>query len=432
MAHLTHEDRVKLELMIKSRYSLNKIAKELDKSPSTITREVKKHYVLSDKVNYHRIPNRCIHRTNCDKSYLCSKHIPVCRKKSCRLCEYCNDVCTEFVEEKCSKLNSSPFVCNGCADENKCTLFKRFYISDIAHKKYSETLSESRKGVNLTEREFTYLDDLFSPLLLSGQSIHHIWVNNKNEMICSKKSIYRYVNGSLFSARNIDLPRVVRMKPRKTKPLECKIDRSCYLGRTYEEFKKYLSENPGIQVVEMDTVEGVKGGKVLLTLHFKGAIDFMLAFIRDHNTSQSVIDIFNLLYERMGPVLFKKMFGCLLTDRGSEFTNPIEIETAPDGTRRSKVFYCNPQAAWQKPNVELNHEFIRRILPKGYNFNHLVQDDIDLMMNNINSYGREKLNDQSPAAVLSSLFGKEVLGVFNTRIIPANEIILTPRLLKKQ
>jgi len=42
----------------------------------------------------------------------------------------------------------------------------------------------------------------------------------------------------------------------------------------------------------MDTVEGKKGGKVLLTLHFVNC-SFLLAFIRDHNDAQSIIDIFN-------------------------------------------------------------------------------------------------------------------------------------------
>jgi len=430
MAHLTLDDRINIKLMLKAKCSLTKIADELDKAISTISREIIKHSVESNKVHYHRTPNRCIHRMDCDKSYLCSKHYRICKKKACRLCEHCNEVCPDYVEEKCSKLSTPPYVCDGCIDERKCTLIRRFYIPSIAHEEYRKTLVEAREGVNLTEEEHLYLDNLFSPLLLNGQSIHHIWVSNKNKMIRSKRSIYRYVDGSLFSARNIDLPRVVRMKPRKTKPVECKIDKKCYINRTYDDFMKYVSENPGIQVIEMDTVEGVKGGKVLLTLHFKGLCDFMLAFIRDHNTAQSVIDIFDHLYETLGAVMFKKMFGCTLTDRGTEFSNPSALETAADGTKRCKIFFCNPQAAWEKPNVELNHELIRRVVPKGTSLNHLKQDKIDLMMNHINSYQREKLNNSSPAAILRSLFGQEVLECLNVKIIPPHEIILHPKLLK--
>jgi len=431
MAHLTIHDRTKIELMLKANCSISKIAEALNKACSTISREILKHSVESKKVHYHRVSNCCVHRISCTTKYLCSRHIPECRKSSCSLCKYCNDICPDFSEEKCSKLVLPPYICNGCNQESKCTLIKRFYIPDVAYKEYRTTLVEVRTGVNLTEEERMHLDDFFSPLLMNGQSIHHIYAKNPNEMVRSEKSIYRYVNGSLFRARNIDLPRVVRMKPRRTKPVECKIDKSCHINRTYVDFKKYLSINPGIQVVEMDSVEGIKGGKVLLTLHFKGLCDFMLAYIRDRNTAQSVIDIFDHLYSVLKPDLFKKLFNCTLTDRGTEFSNPAALESAPDGTIRTKIFYCDPQASWQKPNVELNHEFIRRIVPKGKSFDHLVQDDIDLMMNHINSYGREKLNDHSPAAAMSSLFGKEVLELLNVEIIPPNEIILHPRLLKK-
>ena len=432
MAHLSIRDRIKIELMLRSQTPISRIAEEIDKACSTISREIKKHSVESKKVHYHRVPNCCIHRMKCTKKNLCSRHIPECRKHSCSFCKYCNDICPDFVEEKCSKLLSPPYVCNGCMQETLCTLIKRFYIPDAAHNGYKHLLSEARAGVNLTEGELTYLDGFFSPLLKNGQSIHHIYALNKNEMIRSEKSVYRYVNGSLFEARNIDLPRVVRMRPRKTKPVECRIDKKCHINRTFEDLSKHLSDDPGTQVVEMDTVEGVKGGKVLLTLHFKGLCDFMLAYIRDHNTAKSVIDIFDHLYSVLGHDLFRKLFGCIVTDRGTEFTDPSALETAPDGKQRTRIFYCDPQASWQKPNVELNHEFIRRILPKGRSFDDLEQKDIDLMMDQINSYGREKLNYHSPYVAMASLFGKEVLDLLNVRMIPPNEIILHPKLLKKQ
>ena len=114
----------------------------------------------------------------------------------------------------------------------------------------------------------------------------------------------------------------------------------------------------------MDSVIGNKGGKVLLTIHFVNT-SFMIAFLRITNTSQSVIDVFNQLYELLGKEIFKKLFPVILTDNGSEFSNPKAIEFAPDGTRRTSVFYCDPSAPYQKGSIEVNHELIRRILPKG-------------------------------------------------------------------
>ena len=64
------------------------------------------------------------------------------------------------------------------------------------------------------------------------------------------------------------------------------------MGRTYDDFESYMKERPDLPVTQMDSVEGTKGGKVLLTIHFVKA-ELMLSFLRDSNDSQSVIDVFD-------------------------------------------------------------------------------------------------------------------------------------------
>lgn len=72
-----------------------------------------------------------------------------------------------------------------------------------------------------------------------------------------------------------------------------------------------MSEIPDSPITEIDSVEGTKGGKVLLTIHFVKA-ELMLAFIRGANTSQSVIDIFDRLYIELRPDIF---MNCLFLPR---------------------------------------------------------------------------------------------------------------------
>jgi len=290
-------------------------------------------------------------------------------------------------------------------------------------------LVQSRVGVNITEDELLALDEIVSPLIMRGQSVHHIVTHNPDQFEISEKSIYRYIAGGLLKARNIDMPRVCRTKPRKSKPVEHKVDKSCRVGRTYAEFLSFV-ETSGVSVVEMDSVIGRVGGKVLLTIMFKSC-DLMLACIRERNTSQSVIDVFNSIYELLGPDSFKALFPIILTDNGSEFSNPKALEYDAQGNRRTRLYYCDPCASFQKSNVELNHEFIRRILPKGRSFDELTQDDISLMMSHINSYSREKLNDKSPFDVFGFLYGYDVLEKLEISRIPSNEILLKPSLLKK-
>lgn len=190
-----------------------------------------------------------------------------------------------------------------------------------------------------------------------------------------------------------------------------------------------MKTHPDTPVVQMDTVEGTKGGKVLLTIHFTNS-QFMLAFIRDANTSQSVIDVFNDLESKLSFEIFSTLFPVILTDNGSEFLNPLSIEFNKQGHQRTHIFYCDPSAPYQKGAVENNHEFIRRIIPKGKSFDAYAQYDVNLMLSHINSYGRKKLNNQSPSSVFSFLHKNDILKKLGINIIQPNDIILTPRLLK--
>jgi IS30 family transposase len=424
--HLTDSERLLIEQWLRQRISLKRIASELGKSTSTISREIRAHSLASDKYAPYRIRNRCALRSECQKHYLCLDK-PNCSKR-CSTCNFCNELCSEYDEQVCQRLFDPPYVCNGCAEEYQCVLRKRYYLHKKAHEAYREKLVESRTGANITEDELIALDQLVSPLIRRGQSVHHIVTNNQDQLSVSEKSIYRYVDGGLLKARNIDMPRVCRLKPRKTKPVEHKIDSGCRIGRNYADFNKFI-ESSNMPVVEMDSVIGRIGGKALLTLMFKSC-DFMLAFIRDRNTSQSVIDIFNRLYDLLGAEIFTSLFPVIITDNGSEFSNPRLLEFDASERRRTRVFYCDSYASFQKPNVELNHEFIRKVLPKGTSFDNLTQGDIDLVMSHINSYSREKLSDKSPLDLFSFLHGANVTELLGQRKIPPNEIILRPSLLK--
>ena len=238
----------------------------------------------------------------------------------------------------------------------------------------------------------------------------------------SERTLYRLVDASLLSARNIDLSRKVRFKPRKKKePL--KVDRKCRIGRTYDLFKVFMSQHPDMPIVQIDSVEGIKGGKVLLTIHFVKA-EFMLAFLRDRNDARSVTLAFDRLFDLLGPDDFKKIFNVILTDNGSEFSDPLSIECCKDGSKRTTIFYCDPSAPFQKGSLERNHQFIRMFLPKGSSFDDLTQNMVDLMMDNINSYARESLSNKSPYEMFAFLYGEQILKKLGCSLIHPSRIVL--------
>ncbi len=140
----------------------------------------------------------------------------------------------------------------------------------------------------------------------------------------SERTIYRLIDSRTISAMNLDLPRKMKFKGRRKKK-EFKVDKACRIGRDFSCFQKFLEENPDTPITQLDSVEGKKGGKVLLTIHFVKC-EMMLAFLRDANTAKSVSDIFDLLYQELGDTEFEKIFKVCLADNGNEFSNPIPCQ----------------------------------------------------------------------------------------------------------
>ena len=427
----TYDERLEVQKYLKESFSFKEISRRINKHPTTISREIRKYSleVASGYPGY--CFNECIKRFNCKNKNICASGCTKKRSTYCKLCSSCNDNCPDFVLEVCTARYRVPYVCNGCKTLAKCTLMKNIYDAEKAHIRAHNNISEARSGLCVSEAEIERLNSIITPLVRKGHSIHQIYVNHKDELMCSEKTLYNYVDVSLFDVRNINLPRKVKFRKRYKRP-EFKVDRSCRTGRTYEDFLVFMNKNPDVSVVQMDSVIGQRGGKCLLTIHFVET-SLMLAFLRDANTSRSVTDIFEMLYVTLGKKLFKKLFPVILTDNGSEFSNPkaIEYNDAKYTGIRTNVFYCDAGRPYQKGSIEVNHEFIRRILPKGTSFNNLTQEDVNLMMDHINSYKRKKLNNRSPYEAFSFYHGEEALHKLGCYQVAPCDIVLKPNLLKK-
>lgn len=428
--HLTLDSRITIETKLNERESFKAIGRFLGKDCTTISKEVKNHFCFEKIGAYGRAFNDCklALGRQCSAQNICLS----CSSRKDRFCWSCGKCifsCTSYEKYICPKLSRPPYVCNGCADRNRCSLEKRLYKASYAQKEYEHVRTEARSGFALSEDELKQIDDIVSPLLRQGQSLHHIAVHHSDELMKSERTLYSYINSGLFSARNMDMPRTVRMRPRKNVSRTLKVDKACRIGRDFSAFQEHLALYPDVSIRQIDSVEGVKGGAVLLTIHFVEQ-ELQLAFLRQHNNSQSVIDIFNRLYLELRPNIFIELFPILLADNGSEFSNPSAIELDAQGNRRTHMFYCNASAPYQKGSCENNHELIRRIIPKGVDIGQYTQEQIDLMMSHINSYSRKRLGNKSPYEVFEFQYGKEILDAFHLKRIPADEIILSPELLK--
>lgn len=420
--HLSLSDRNIIEQGLNENLSLKEIALKIDKDPTTISKEIKKHRIKKE-ANTFNDNNKCSKKAFCEKKDICNIS---CRKK-CSRCTLCNSKCPDFSPIICKRLSRFPYTCNGCPKKCSCRLEKFYYRALASFNSYKTTLSESRQGISLSEDELCKLDNIVSPLIKQGQSVSHI--HSTQELPCTRATLYNYIEKNYLAVGNLDLPRKVRFRKRKKRKSVPK-DSSIRNGRTYEDFLNYLADNPNTSIVEMDTVEGIKGGKVLLTLLFRNS-RLMLAFILDTKTQDEVLRIFNILEEILGNELFEKIFPVILTDNGTEFSAPLSLEFNSEGIGRTRIFYCNPSASYQKGMIEKNHEFIRYIIPKGTSMNEFSQPDINKMINHINSLARESLNWTTPYDLAKLLLGKDVLKKLNLIKVPANEIQLNKKLLKK-
>lgn len=424
--HLTLDDRKYIENELNKGATFKDIARFLCKDPTTISKEVKAHR-LSDwyhKGTFYNAKNFCVHRYHCKKTNACGKII-LCGVK-CTSCPTCNQTCPDFEKERCSRLDKAPYVCNGCTKQiNHCTIAHKYtYNAKSADRKYREKLRDSRTGISLSKHELHKKDMIISPLIEQGQSPYQI-VTNHPELDISVRTVYAYLNQGLFTARDIDLKRKVKFKPRKCHKTQI-TDRSVFNGRTYSDFQAL---DP-LRFAEMDTVHSSRESKKTLLTFFFPQEKLFLAFLMNRCTEGAVRLVFDRLEKRMGTFEFTSVFEYILTDRGSEFGAPESLETGVNGIQRSSIYYCDPMRSGQKGALEQAHTMLRMVLPKGTSFEFLTQWDVNLIVNHINSTPRESLGGRTPYDVALETLGEDILNAFQLRRISPDEVNLTPKLIR--
>ena len=301
---------------------------------------------------------------------------------------------------RCKKLSFPPYVCNSCQRKNTCVLNHLYYNSKVAQEHYEDVLTSSRKGVNLSQEQTDEIEHIIVPLIKDKkQSINQVFANHKDILSMSKVTFYRYVNNGVLSLSNVDLPKKVKYKKRKKSNHNnnYKRDISILENRKYENYLDFIAKHPKMSIVQLDTVIGKNNNKkVLLTMYIVDT-HFMLIFLLDKKDSIHVSEVFKELKNILSINLYRKVFRIILTDNGTEFFNPYEMEIDYENCKKvSNVFYCKPYSSWQKHEIEVNHEYIRRVLPKGSDFSKISKEEIERLQNNINAIPRDSLNGETP------------------------------------
>ncbi|WP_173278085.1 IS30 family transposase [Streptococcus sp. 53] len=360
------------------------IVENMGKGPSTISKEIKR--------------NRIMHPTSVKSD------------------------CTD-----CPLLDKAPFVCNGCPKRRQnCGYKKIFYLAKQAQKQYEQTLIEAREGTPLNSKTFWEMDKVISDGVKKGQHIYHILKTHNLDV--SSSTVYRHIRKGYLSIAPIDLARAVKFKERRKSKLPS-IPKEAKKGRSYEDFQNYLALNQLDSWLEMDTVLGKMGGKVLLTFNLSFC-NFIFARLLDNKTALEVTKhlyaIKNTLHQADKD--FFQLFPVILTDNGGEFARVDDIEMDVRG--ESKLFFCDPNRSDQKGRIEKNHTLIRDILPKGTSFDNLTQEDINLVCSHVNSVKRAALNEKSAYELFAFTYGEEIPKLLGISKIPAEDVCQSSKLLQ--
>jgi IS30 family transposase len=330
----------------------------------------------------------------------------------------------------CPQLLKAPFVCNGCKKRRtRCAYQKQLYIAKDAQSEYKTLLTEAREGIPLNKEHFYEIDEVISSGIKKGQRLYHIL--KSNNLGVSQASVYRHLHRGYLSVKKLDFPRIVKFKPRRKQNRDF-IPKSAKVGRTYNDFLAHIEKHDISSWVEMDTVIGRIGGKVIMTFDFTFC-NFMFGLLLDDKSAAEAAAKIRCLKSSFveAGLCFGDTFPLLLTDNGGEFANILAFIADNSGEVESDLFFCDPYRSSQKPKVEKNHTLFRDIVPKGESFDYFTQETVNLIFSHVNSVKRKSLNGKTPLEMFRFTYSENITQLLGITEIAACDVIQSPKLLKK-
>lgn len=425
-SQLNGVQRTQLQTLLKEKTSLSDIANEMGVSRQTLYREILRNSypVSKDKVG---IKSSCIHYLECKK-----------KNRSYRL--ECPHDCIKYQPGKQPCLKKYPFVCNFCKKRINCNFLHYYYDSEDASITYHTRISDDKKIPKTPESIIKEVNKIVSPLIKKGQSVEAILMNHP-EIEISPFTIRYWIKQGLLDCKLSEFRMAGRRIPSKQYDYSKKNDHKKLsnkkIGHKYNDYRLYLSNNPDALIVQLDTVIGcIDGKKSVLTIHIVQH-KFQFGIILENHTKEEVFYKLNQLFDKLkrkenetGLAIYSCFTELILTDNGTEFDALLDF---CNNDPNINIFFCHPLSSFEKGSCERNHVLVRYIHYKGWSFDNLDQEDINILFSNINSYPRKSLGNKTPyeSVLGDSRLGQEFLDIINISKVNGDDVILNPSLLKK-
>ncbi len=392
--HLNKEQRSIIEYLINKGYNFTYISNSINVDRTTISKEIRR--------------NRYI------KNSLFSDYSETGIKRAINSCEL---------------LSKPPYCCNHCKDKIYCSKYHLYYNASKAHKHYLNTLSETRKGIDISKEDIELINKNIIPLIRNKrQSVNQIFTNHPDILYISKPTFYKYVDLGVIGISNLDLPRKVKYKKRKNnKDKTYKRELALSIGRTYEDYIIKINNEKNLKIWELDTVIGLNTDNKTLMTFLLVETNFMIIRLLDKKNVECVDKEFTKLKSELGIELYSKFINVILTDNGSEFFDPLHMEyDLETGKKLLFVYYCHPDSPEEKPELECNHKYIRYYLPKKTSFENITQQQVKQMEDNINNIPRDIFGGKTPYELTNELY-PELIEKLNSKYIAPDDVTLNPK-----
>ena len=396
---LTRHERDTVQRMLERRASCREIARELGRSPSTVSAEVASHrFVTAPK-------SRRGERVDASAD----------------------------LSAACPRLAAWPRCCNGCGRYRAIGCKRRphiFYEARAAQLCADSVLVSSRRGIPAAAEALAHIRDG----LRRGLSPEQLSARNGGPVDLSPSTIYRWVSAGYDGMTNMELRRKVGYRPRKRAAGRAATRHSA--RRSHAAFLA-LGEDACAAAWEMDTVEGAREDSACLLTLLHRPSRLQLALPLAEKTAGRVAAALGDIREVLGADGMGRVFRAVLTDNGTEFSDERAIaDLVGEGPGETRLFYCDPRRSDQKGACERNHVEIRKLLPKGsgLRFDRLAPADLALAMSHVNSEPRGALGFSTPARAFRAMLGEDaaaLLDAYGVEDVALGDLDLTPGLIER-
>lgn len=211
--------------------------------------------------------------------------------------------------------------------------------------------------------------------------------------IC-EKTIYNYINSGdvFFSITNKDLPQRGEHKREYKKVREAKRQAP---GEGIENRPPEIDERKEEGHWEMDTVKGKKNGRKCALMLSERAMRTELVLPMAACTMECVVEKLDQLERRWGNKFSRIFKTITVDNGSEFMDYEGMMTSKETGERRTQVFYCHPYRSNERGTNENQNRMFRRFFPKGTDLDAVPDEDISAVQDWMNNYPRKLLGGKT-------------------------------------